>query len=499
MPAPIEYLLAIDQGTTSSRAVIYNSQLRECASAQMEFPQYFPQEGWVEHDPEEIWESVVGTVRAAIERARIPASSLAGVGITNQRETTVVWERASGRAVAPAIVWQDRRTGEMVERLKSEGCENLVREKTGLVMDPYFSSTKLAWLLENVPGLRVAAEAGELAAGTVESWLIFRLTGGRVHVSDITNASRTQLMDLESGNWSDELLKLFGIPHRLLPHIVPNVGGFGFTDENIFGASIPIVAAVGDQQSALFGQMCHEPGMVKCTYGTGCFLLAFAGEKRPRSRHRLLETVAWRLPGGPVHYALEGSVFVGGAAIQWLRDGLKLISSAPEVNALAATADPGQRPVFVPSFTGLGAPYWEPSARGAMFGLTRATSGAELAMATLEGIALQVADVVLAMRRDLGHRLRRMRVDGGASASDLLLQFQADILGISVERPACVESTALGAAMMAGLGAGLFRSTRDIAHIRQSDTTFKPAMSARERKCRLARWRKALRLVKQWS
>ena len=499
MSAPLEYLLSIDQGTTSSRAILYDRQLTECASAQQEFRQHFPREGWVEHDAEEIFSSVIDTVRSAMEQGGICAGSIAGIGITNQRETTVIWDRATGRAVAPAIVWQDRRTSEMVARLRAGGCEESVREKTGLVMDPYFSSTKLAWILDHDAGLRRAAGAGQLAAGTVESWLIYRLTGGRVHVTDISNASRTQLMDLMAGTWNDDLLDLFKIPRPLLGRIVPNVGDFGETEESLFGGSIPIVAAVGDQQSALFGQLCTKPGMVKCTYGTGCFLLAFAGPDRPRSRHRLLETVAWQLPGRPVQYALEGSVFVGGAAIQWLRDGLKIISTAPEVNILAASADGAQRPVFVPSFTGLGAPYWDPSARGGILGLTRATTRAEIAMATLEGIAWQVAEVALAMRRDLRKPLRNLRVDGGASASDLLLQFQADILGVAVERPACIESTALGAAMMAGLGAGIFRSPEDIARFHGPDKTFEPAMSSHDRKSSLARWRKAVRLIRKWQ
>ncbi len=495
----MKYLLALDQGTTSSRAIVYDATCTALATAQREFTQFFPQPGWVEHDALEIWRSVEATAREAIAKAGISAAEIAAIGITNQRETIVLWDRATGEPVAPAIVWQDRRTADYMTALAEGGKEPFIQQRTGLLLDSYFSASKLHWLLRAVPNARERAAAGELAAGTIDAWLIFKLTGGRAHATDVTNASRTMLMNIHAGDWDDDLLALFDIPRAILPRIVANGVPLAETDADILGASVPVCAGVGDQQAALFGQLCVRPGLVKCTYGTGCFMLEFTGPNPVASRHRLLTTVAWKLGDAPLQYALEGSVFVGGAAIQWLRDGLKIIRSAPEVNTLAAEVPDAGGVMLVPAFTGLGAPYWDPSARGVLLGVTRGTTAAHIARATLDGIAYEVADLLLAMEKDSGHRVSTLRVDGGASASDLLMQIQADQLGVPVERPRNVETTALGAAMMAGLGAGFWSDVADLHAVRAVDKTFQPTTTAAQRRAGLKTWRKAIKRARGWA
>jgi glycerol kinase len=491
----MKHLLALDQGTTSSRAIIYDDRCRPVASAQKEFAQSFPKSGWVEHDAAEIWQSVLETAREAIEKSGSP--EIAAIGITNQRETIVVWDRKTLEPVAPALVWQDRRTAEYLDALREAGKEPLIQQKAGLLLDPYFSASKLHWLLREIPSARARAEAGELAAGTIDSWLIAKLTGGKQHVTDISNASRTMLMNIHSSEWDDELLALFDIPRSILPRIVPSSGHFGET--SLFGGGIPICGAAGDQQSALFGQLCTEPGLVKCTYGTGCFMLVFTGPEPVASRNRLLTTVAWKIGDAPTQYAIEGSVFVGGAAIQWLRDGLKIIRTAPEVNDLAAEVSDSGGVMLVPAFTGLGAPYWDSSARGALLGITRGTTAAHLARATLEGIAYQVTALLAAMEKDSGRRITTLRVDGGASASNLLMQIQADSIGVKVERPENVETTALGAAMLAGLGAGLWKNADELADIRRVERVFRPSTTKKDRTLKLKQWQKAVKRAKNWE
>lgn len=492
-------LISLDQGTTSSRAIVYDTQCRPLATSQREFRQHFPQPGRVEHDAPEIWETVVATTRDAIEKSGTTAADIAALGITNQRETIVVWDRKTGDPIAPAIVWQDRRTSDYISALRESGEETLIRTRTGLLLDPYFSASKLHWLLRDVPGAKKRAAAGELAAGTIDSWLIWKLTGGKQHLTDVTNASRTMLMDIHRGDWDDDLLALFDIPRKILPRIVSSSDDFGTADPSLFGAAIPIRGAIGDQQSALFGQLCTKPGLVKCTYGTGCFMLAFTGPDAVASRNRLLTTVAWKIGDAPLQYALEGSVFIAGAAIQWLRDGLGIIKSATEVNELAARVHDTGGVILVPAFAGLGAPWWDPTARGILVGLTRGTTAAHVARATLEGVAWSVVDLLEAMEKDTGKSLSIMRVDGGASASDLLMQIQADAVGIKIERPRNVETTALGAAMMAGLGAGIWRGLDELAAIRETDRTFVPAATAKERKTRLKTWRRAVLRAKNWA
>ena len=492
----MKHLLALDQGTTSSRAIVYDERLRAVSSAQKEFTQHFPRPGWVEHDATEIWQSVLETSRQAIEKAG--AADIAALGITNQRETIVLWDRKTGEPVAPAIVWQDRRTSEYMSGLREAGKEPLIQQKTGLLLDPYFSASKLHWLLRQVPDAIARAADGELATGTIDSWLIFKLTGGREHVTDVTNACRTMLMNIRTGDWDDELLALFAIPRAVLPRIAPTSGHFGDTDPALFGKSIPICSAVGDQQSALFGQLCTTPGLVKCTYGTGCFMLMFTGTDLTPSNNRLLSTVAWKIGDAPLQYALEGSVFVGGAAIQWLRDGLKIIRTAPEVNELAGSVPDSGGVFLIPAFTGLGAPYWDSTARGTILGITRGTTAGHIARATLEGIAWQVTDLLAAMEKDSGRRLTTLRVDGGASASDLLMHMQSDSLGVKVERPKNLETTALGAAMLAGLGAGLWKDADELAHIREVDRLFRPTTTKKDRSARLKQWRKAVKRAKNW-
>lgn len=495
----MKYLLALDQGTTSSRAVLYDETCAPVAVAQQEFTQHFPQPGWVEHDAAEIWRSVQATAREAVEKAGISAASIGAIGITNQRETIVLWDRKTGEPVAPAIVWQDRRTAEYMTALREAGKEPLIQKKTGLVLDSYFSASKLHWVLRQVPNARERAAAGELAAGTIDSWLIFKLTGGREHLTDVTNASRTMLMNIHGGDWDPELLALFDIPRAVLPRIVANGIRLADCDPDFLGSPIPVCGGVGDQQSALFGQLCDRPGLVKCTYGTGCFMLEFTGAEPVASRNRLITTVAWRLGDAPLQYAVEGSIFMGGAAIQWLRDGLGIIRSAPEVNDLAARVPDSGGVVLVPAFTGLGAPYWDSSARGSLLGLTRGTTAAHIARATLEGIAFQVADLLAAMEKDSGKRISALRVDGGACASDLLMQIQADQLGIPVERPRNIETTALGAAMMAGLGAGIWRNLDELKQVRAVEREFQPTTTARERRARMKTWRKAVKKARGWD
>ena len=490
------YVLALDQGTTSSRAIVFDEAGSEVAMAQREIQQIFPRPGWVEHDPVEIWQSQLAVAQQALARAGLGATDVAALGITNQRETTIVWDRATGTPVGNAIVWQDRRTADACERLKRRGLAPLFRERTGLVLDPYFSGTKLGWMLDNVPNLRAAS--GRLAFGTVDSWLIWNLTGGALHATDVTNASRTLLFDLRSGDWDEELLAALEIPRGMLPAVRSSSEVYGETVAGLLGAPVPIAGVAGDQQAALFGQACLAPGMVKNTYGTGCFLLMNTGERPILSRHELLTTPAWRI-GGRTSYALEGSVFVAGAVVQWLRDGLGLIRSSAEIEALAASVPDAGGVVLVPAFTGLGAPHWDAYARGALLGITRGTTAAHLARAALEGIAYQVADVLAAMEADSGVPITELRVDGGATANNLLMQLQADLAGVPVVRPRVQETTALGAAYLAGLAVGVWKDTDEIAARWQIERTFEPALGADEAAAMRARWNRAVERAKAWE
>jgi glycerol kinase len=495
------HVLALDQGTTSSRALVFDGEGALVSLAQREFRQSFPQPGWVEHDPGEILKSQLAVAAEALAQAGLAAADLAAVGIANQRETVVVWERATGRPVCPAIVWQDRRTADLCARLKREGKEELFRERTGLLLDPYFSGTKLAWILDRVPGARREAEAGRLAFGTIDSWLLWGLTGGALHATDVTNASRTLLWDIRRGAWDGELLDLLGIPPALLPEVRSSSEVYGETLPQLFGgvgSAVPIAGVAGDQQAALFGQACLRPGMAKNTYGTGCFLLMHTGARPIASRHQLLTTPAWRI-GGRTDYALEGSVFTGGAVVQWLRDGLGLVRSSGEIEALAASVPDAGGVVLVPAFTGLGAPHWDPYARGALLGITRGTAAGHIARAALEGIAFQVADVLSAMEADAGVPLAELRVDGGAAANDLLLQLQADLMGVPVARPALLETTALGAAFLAGLAVGLFRDLDDLAAHWRAERVFTPAMDRGRATEMRARWTRAVERAKGWE
>ncbi len=491
------HILALDQGTTSSRAIVFDHAGSVVASAQQEFRQIFPQPGWVEHDANEIWASQLHTANEAVAKAGLTARDLAAIGITNQRETTVVWDRASGAPIHNAIVWQDRRTAAACDRLKARGLGALIKRKTGLVVDAYFSGTKVEWLLKNVPGARAKAKAGQLAFGTVDSWLVWNLTGGRVHITDPSNASRTMLFNLRSGDWDDELLKIFGIPRSLLPRVASSSEVYGET--HLFGSrGIPIAGIAGDQQAALFGQACTQPGMVKNTYGTGCFMLMNTGTKPIASRNNLLTTVAWRV-GNRTEFALEGSIFIAGAVVQWLRDGLGIIKASSEVEALAAQVVDPQGVYLVPAFAGLGAPHWDQYARGLVAGITRGTTAAHIARAALEGIAFQVADVLRAMEADAKIKLKELRVDGGACANNLLMQFQSDLLGVPVVRPKVTETTALGAAYLAGLAVGYWKDQKQIAAQWQVDRRFQPAMKPPQRKQLVAGWRKALERAKRWE
>ena len=486
------FLLALDQGTTSSRAIVFDEAGAVRGLAQAEFRQIFPRPGWVEHDPEEIWRSQLAVAREALANARIAAREVAAIGITNQRETTVLWERATGAPVANAIVWQDRRTAEACERLRHAGDEAWVRAKTGLVLDPYFSATKLAWLLEHVPRAHARAAAGELAFGTIDSWLLWKLSGGRLHLTDVSNASRTMLFDIERGTWDDDLLQLFGVPRECLPEVRPSSGEFGGVAPGLLGAAIPVAGVAGDQQAALFGQGCHRAGMAKNTYGTGCFLLLHTGGERIASTHGLV-TTRTASTARAAGYALEGSVFIAGAVVQWLRDGLKLFASAAQIESLAASVPDSGGVLLVPAFAGLGAPHWDPYARGTIVGITRGTTAAHVARAALESIAFQSADVLFAMQRDAGIELAELRVDGGATANKLLMQFQADLLGAPVVRPRVLETTALGAAYLAGLAAGVWKTREEIAAHWARERTFAPAMSRAEAAARMAEWRRAVR------
>ncbi len=483
------HILAIDQGTTSSRAILFDAELRIVATAQEEFAQHFPDSGWVEHDAGDLWETVARTCRDVVARAGVDASDIAAIGITNQRETTVVWDRATGEPVHRAIVWQDRRTAAYCREMKAH--EPLVTERTGLLMDPYFSGTKLRWVLENVDGARARAEAGELAFGTVDSWLIWHLTGGAVHATDATNASRTMLYDIHRGAWSEEVCRLLDVPTGMLPEVRDCAAEFGTTD--LLGPPIPILGVAGDQQAATLGQACFGRGMLKSTYGTGCFALLNTGDAPVASTNRLLTTVAYQLDGVPT-YALEGSIFVAGAVVQWLRDGLGIIGEASDTGPLAERADPNQRLYLVPAFTGLGAPHWDPDARGAVFGLTRGSGPAEFARAALESVGYQTRDLLEAMRADMGGDLGEtvLRVDGGMSASDWSMQFLSDVLGAPVDRPEVLETTALGAAWLAGMRAGVCGGPEDFAAGWALERRFEPGMGEEEREARYAGWTDAV-------
>ncbi|MEP3116189.1 glycerol kinase GlpK [Nisaea sp.] len=485
-------ILALDQGTTSSRAIVFDANTRVAATSQQEFPQHFPQSGWVEHDPEDLWRTTVETAREAISKVG-GAERIAAIGITNQRETTVVWDRRTGKAIANAIVWQDRRTAPFCARLKEAGHEALFTARTGLLLDPYFSGTKIAWILDNVEGARALADAGHLAFGTVDSWLTWRLTGGKVHATDATNASRTLIYDINKGIWDQELLAILGVPASMLPEVKDSSADYGVTDADLFGVSIPISGVAGDQQAATVGQACFETGMMKSTYGTGCFALLNTGSKPVSSSNRLLTTIAYQLGGNPT-YALEGSIFVAGASVQWLRDGLGMITDAADSAGLAGQADAAHRVYLVPAFTGLGAPYWDAEARGAMFGLTRASGPADFARAALESVGYQTRDLLEAMRSDWSVEAGDtvLRVDGGMVASDWTMQFLADILGAPVDRPVVAETTALGAAYLAGLRHDYYPAPAEMAGQWARERRFEPAMSAKARDGLYAGWRDAV-------
>lgn len=489
----LECLIAIDQGTTSSRAVAFDVDGGIVALSQQEITQHFPRPGWVEHDPEEIWATTVATLKDVLGRLKTENRQAAAIGITNQRETTVIWERKSGKAVHNAIVWQDRRTADRCAALKEKGLEPLVTEKTGLLLDPYFSATKIAWILDQKPELRAAAEKGELAFGTIESFLLWRLTGG-LHATDATNASRTMLYDIRAGNWDDELLDIFNVPRALLPEVADNCGSYGVTDAALFGRAIPITAMIGDQQAAAIGQGCITPGAVKSTYGTGCFMLQNTGSDIVRSRHRLLSTVAYRL-AGQSSYAIEGSIFVAGAAIQWLRDGLRMFDRAEETGEMARRAHAQSAVIMVPALTGLGAPHWDATARGAIFGLTRDTGPEELVRAALEAVAYQTHDLLEAVAKDAAFPLGTIRVDGGMTGNGWFVQFLSDVLDTTIDRPEVVETTAFGAAFLAGLGAGIYDGLGDVSSVWRLDRRFEPAMRAEERKARLSGWQRAVSKV----
>ena len=489
------YILAIDQGTTSTRAVLFDGDMQAVATAQQEFTQYFPQSGWVEHDLEEIWQSVLTTCRDALAKAGIAAADLAGIGITNQRETTAVWDRASGRPIHKAIVWQDRRTVEICDALRAEGHEEMIRYRTGLLLDPYFSGTKVSWILDQQPEARQRAANGELLFGTIDSFLIWRLTGGASHVTDATNASRTMLYDIRDGAWNEEICGLLRVPMAMLPQVKDCAADFGTVLPEILGAAVPILGVAGDQQAATIGQACFAPGMMKSTYGTGCFALLNTGETPVVSNNRLLTTVAYQLGGKPT-YALEGSIFIAGAAVQWLRDGLGILDDAAQSGALAQQADPEQDVLLVPAFTGLGAPYWQPECRGAVFGLTRGSGPAEMARAALQSVAYQTRDLWEAMRADWPEETHvTLRVDGGMSASDWTMQSLSDLLGAAVDRPRMQETTVLGAGWLAGMQAGIYPDQAGFAATWALDRKFTPDMAAAQREAAYARWQRAVQAV----
>jgi glycerol kinase len=488
------HILAIDQGTTSSRAIVFDRAMKVVATGQKEFPQHYPASGWVEHDPEDIWQSVLTTCRDALATAQLAASDVTAIGITNQRETVVIWDRKTGKPIHNAIVWQDRRTSKLCQQLKKQGLEKKFSQKTGLLLDPYFSGTKIAWLLDNIKGARKRAERGELLAGTIDSFLIWRLTGGKVHATDATNASRTLVYNIVKNEWDTDLLKILRIPAALLPEVRDCAADFGATDPSLFGAAIPILGVAGDQQAATIGQACFQPGMIKSTYGTGCFALLNTGADIVRSKNRLLTTIAYRL-NGRTTYALEGSIFVAGAAVQWLRDGIKSISRAAHSGELAASADDTQEVYLVPAFVGLGAPYWDADARGAIFGLTRNSGPAEFARAALEAVGFQTCDLRDAMKKDWkgGKAKTVLRVDGGMVASDWTMQRLADLLDAPVDRPTILETTALGAAWLAGSKAGVWPKAREFAKSWSLERRFEPAMDEATRERKLAGWRDAVR------
>jgi glycerol kinase len=496
---PRRHILALDQGTTSSRAIVFDQRGRPRGSAQREFAQHYPRPGWVEHDPADLWDTTRRVALAAVAQARLTGDQLAAIGITNQRETTLLWDRRTGKPLAPAIVWQDRRTAEACARLKSAGLEPLFRERTGLVLDPYFSGTKLAWLLDHVPGARRRAARGELAFGTVDTWLLWKLTGGKIHATDVSNASRTLLLNLRTGGWDDELLRALRIPREVLPQVHASSEIYGTVEAIPALRGVPIGGIAGDQQAALFGQACFRPGLAKNTYGTGCFLLLHTGEKPVASKNQLLTTIAWRLGAtGPLEYALEGSVFIAGAVVQWLRDGLGLIQRSADVEALAARAPDNGGVYVLPAFTGLGAPHWDAAARGAIVGLTRGSTAAHLARAALESIAYQSADVLSAMEADAKLKLRELRVDGGATVNNPLMQFQSDVLRVPVVRPRITETTALGAAYLAGLAVGFWKDRDEIARLWSAGTTFRPRAAKGTMQALQRDWRRAVERAKNW-
>lgn len=492
-----KYVLALDQGTTSSRSIVFDRKGRIIAKAQLEFPQLFPSPGHVEHDPEAIWSSQLRTARSALRKAKINAQQLAAIGITNQRETVVLWDRATGKPIDNAIVWQSRITTPQCERLEKQGWEKTFRKKTGLVLDPYFSGTKIRYLLDKHK-LRARARRGEILAGTIDTFLLWRLTGGKVHATDYSNASRTLLFNICTLDWDDELLDAMRVPREMLPEVQDSSGEFGVTDKKLLGAEVPITGIAGDQQAATFGQCCFRSGMAKNTYGTGCFILLNSGSKPVTSKHGLLTTIGWGI-NGKVTYCLEGSVFIGGAAVQWLRDGLKLLKNSSDVEKLASTVSDSGGVYFVPAMVGLGAPHWDPYARGLIIGIDRGTTSGHLARATVESMAYQSRDVITAMEADSGVKLKRLRVDGGAVVNDELMQFQSDILGKPVQRPVVSETTALGAAYLAGLSAGVWKSTAELSKNWSVDEEFSPQLTARQRKSRIAQWERAVERSKNWS
>lgn len=492
------FVLALDQGTTSSRAIVFGRDGRQVSVAQREYPQIYPQPGHVEHDPEAIWSSQWECARQAIRDAKLEPTQIAAVGVTNQRETTVLWDKHTGKPVANAIVWQSRITTAICERLKAEGLEPVFREKTGLVLDPYFSGTKIKYLLDEIDGLRARAERGDILFGTVDSFLLWRLTGGKVHATDYSNASRTLLYNIHTLEWDEELLRLLNVPRAMLPEVKPSSHAFGMTNPALFGAAVPVAGIAGDQQAATFGQACFEPGSAKNTYGTGCFLLLNTGEKPVASQNGLLTTIGWGL-GGKVTYCLEGSVFIAGAVVQWLRDGLGLIGSSAEIEKLAIAVPDSGGVYFVPAFVGLGAPHWNPNARGTIIGITRGTKREHIARAAVESMAYQTRDILDAMQRDAGLRLHQLKVDGGASRNNLLMQFQADLLGVTVRRPVVAETTALGAAYLAGLAVGYWSDPEDLKRNWALDREFAPAMDVGERERLYERWQRAVGRSLDWA
>lgn len=493
-----EFILSLDQGTTSSRAIIFDKQGDIKAVAQKEFTQIFPQPGWVEHDGNEIWYTQLGVATEAILKAGLSIQKIAAIGIANQRETTLVWNRKTHQPVYNAIVWQDRRTAEYCDILKEDGLAPLIQKKTGLVTDAYFSATKIKWILDNVEGARQSAENGEVCFGTIDCWLLFKLTNGKVHATDVSNASRTMLFNIHSLTWDDDLLKIFDIPLAMLPDVRSSSEVYGETEEVLTAVRVPVCGMAGDQQAALFGQMCIHPGMVKNTYGTGCFMLMNTGNKPVTSENNLLTTIAWKI-GDEVSYALEGSVFIGGAVVQWLRDGLGIIKTSAEIEALAKSVEDNGGVYFVPAFTGLGAPYWNQFARGSMFGITRGTSAAHIARASIESICFQTLDVLYSMNADAGISIKELRVDGGATSNDLLMQFQSNVLDTVVVRPQITETTALGAAYLAGLAIGFWKNTEEIERYWKSEKKFEPSMLESKRQAHILQWSKAVKAVQLWS